>query len=78
MFGGGNPAGIARMEIKSEPKGAQILINGAPFARATPVEIQLEPGNYDITLQKEGFLPLRKSVTLRAGEKIKIDESLSK
>jgi len=78
VFGGGNPASIARMEIKSEPKGAQILINGAPFSRATPVEIRLEPGNYDITLQKEGYAPFRKSVTLRAGEKIKIDESLSK
>ena len=78
IFGGGNPAGMARMEIKSDPKGAQILINGTPFAKATPVEIQLEPGNYDITLQREGYAPFRKSVTVAAGEKIKIEQSLSK
>jgi eukaryotic-like serine/threonine-protein kinase len=78
VFGGGSPAGMARMEIRSEPKGAQILVNGTPFAKPTPIEIQLEPGNYDITLQKEGYAPFRKSVTLHTGEKIKIDESLSK
>jgi serine/threonine protein kinase len=78
IFGGGNPSGAARMEIKSQPKGAQILINGAPFAKTTPVEIQLEPGNYDITLRKDGYKPFHKSMTLAAGQKLKMDETLSK
>jgi len=77
LFGSGS-SGKALMEIRTQPKGAQIVINGTLFAKTTPVEIQLEGGNYDITLQKDGYAPLRKSVTVNPGEKLKIDESLSK
>jgi eukaryotic-like serine/threonine-protein kinase len=77
MFGG-TAARNARMEIRTQPKGAQVLVNGTPFARTTPVEIQMEAGNYEITLQKEGYTPVRKSVTVNPGEKLKIDESLTR
>jgi hypothetical protein len=75
---GGTTAGKARMEIKTQPKGAQIFVNGTLFAKTTPVEVQLEAGNYDIILQKEGYAPLHKTVTVNPGQKLKIDESLSK
>ena len=75
---GGTAAGNARMEIKTQPRGVQILVNGTPFARTTPVEIQLEAGNYEITLEKEGYTTVRKSVTLSPGEKLRIDETLSR
>ncbi len=76
VFGGGS-SGMARMEIRTQPKGAQILINGAPFAKTTPVEIQVEPGNYEITLQKDGYKSVHKTVTVGQGEKLKIDEALA-
>ena len=46
---------MARIEIKTEPKGAQVTINGTPLQKTTPLEIQLEAGNYDITIQKDGY-----------------------
>lgn len=78
LFGGGSSAGMSRIEIKSEPKGAQISINGTVLSRTTPVEIQVEPGNYEITLLKDGYKPIHKTVTTQLNDKLKIDEQLSK
>lgn len=78
LFGGGSSAGMARLEIRSDPKGAQISINGTMLSKTTPVEIQLEPGNYEITLQKDGYKPVHKTVTTQLNDKLKIDEQLQK
>jgi len=76
IFGGGSSAGMARMEIKSDPKGAQVSINGSVLPKPTPLEIQVEPGNYEITLQKDGYKPVHKTVNAQANDKVKIDELL--
>jgi len=78
MFGGKSGQGMARMEIKTDPKGAAITINGTSLNKTTPVEIQLEPGNYEITLQKDGYKPVHTSVLAQANDKLKIDETLKK
>ena len=78
MFGAGPGRGASQIEIKTEPKGAQITINGSPFAKTTPVKIQVDSGNYDITLQKEGYKAVHKSVTVNSEQKLKIDEALEK
>ena len=75
--GGGSSDGMSRIEIKSEPRGAQITINGTALSKTTPLEIQLEPGNYEITLQKDGYKPLHKSISAQANDKLKIDETLA-
>jgi hypothetical protein len=76
--GGGSTEGMSRLEIKSDPKGAQITINGTALSKTTPVEVQVEPGNYEITLQKDGYKPVHKSVSTQANDKVKIDEQLGK
>src|SRR5579864_655734 len=78
LFGGGSSEGMGRIEIKTEPKGAQVIINGATLPKLTPFEIQLEPGNYEITLQKDGYKPVHKSIITEANQKMKIEEPLSK
>lgn len=78
IFGGGPTQGMARIEIKTEPKGAQILINGKSLGKTTPAVIQVEAGNYDIVLQKDGYQSVLTSVTISSHEKTKIKESLSK
>jgi serine/threonine-protein kinase len=78
MFGGGGSAqGKARIEIKSEPKGAQVVVNGTPLQKTTPLEIQVEPGNYDITIQKDGYKPVRENAIVGIDDRIKIDKALS-
>ncbi|HEY6350024.1 MAG TPA: PEGA domain-containing protein [Candidatus Angelobacter sp.] len=78
LFGGGSSEGMGRIEIKTDPKGAQVIINGATLPKLTPFEIQLEPGNYEITLQKDGYKPVHKSIVAEADQKMKIEEPLSK
>jgi len=78
MFGsGGSSSGMARIEIKSEPKGAQVVVNGTPLQKTTPVEIQVDPGSYDITLQKEGYKSLHESAIVGMDDHIKIDRPLT-
>ncbi len=72
-----NGSGMARIEIKTEPKGAQVTINGTPLQKTTPVEVQLEAGNYDITIQKDGFKPIHESAIVGMDDRIKIDRSLT-
>ena len=76
--GGGNASGMARIEIKSEPKGAQVIINGMALQKTTPLEIEVEAGNYDITLQKDGYKPLHKNTIVGIEDRIKISETLAR
>jgi hypothetical protein len=79
MFGRGGPGqGMAQIEIKTEPKGAEILINGASLGKTTPAVIEVEAGNYDVMLEKDGYRPVRKSLTLGSKEKARIKETLEK
>ncbi|HET9840151.1 MAG TPA: PEGA domain-containing protein [Candidatus Angelobacter sp.] len=78
MLGGsGSASGKARIEIKSEPKGAQVTVNGTPLQKTTPVEIQVEPGSYDIVIQKDGYKTLKESAIVGIDDRIKIDKPLS-
>ncbi|HET9181342.1 MAG TPA: serine/threonine-protein kinase [Candidatus Angelobacter sp.] len=76
MFGGGSSSGMARIEIKSEPKGAQVIINGTPLQKSTPVEIQVDAGNYNITLQKDGYRAVHESAIVGMDDHVKIDRAL--
>ncbi|HEU4416102.1 MAG TPA: PEGA domain-containing protein [Candidatus Angelobacter sp.] len=77
VFGGnGSPNGMARIEIKTEPKGAQVTINGTPLQKTTPVEVQVEPGNYDITIEKDGYKTIKENTIVGVDDRIKIDRPL--
>ena len=78
VFGGNGASGKARIEIKSEPKGAQVTVNGTPLQKTTPVEIQVEPGSYDIVIQKDGYKPVKESAIVGIDDRIKIEKPLSR
>jgi len=78
IFGGGSSQGKARIEIKSEPKGAQVIVNGTPLQKTTPLEIQVEAGNYDIILQKEGYKAVHESAIVGIEDRVKIERTLSR
>ncbi|HEV2964652.1 MAG TPA: serine/threonine-protein kinase [Candidatus Angelobacter sp.] len=78
IFGGGAAHGMARVEVKTHPKGAQIIINDKLRPETTPATLQIGPGNYEIRLQKEGYQPVLKSLTVNGDEKMRIEETLPK
>jgi hypothetical protein len=73
---GGSSRGMSRLTIKSDPKGAQVTINGSTLSKTTPLEVQVEPGNYEITIQKDGYKIVKKTIITEAGGKTTVDESL--
>jgi len=56
-----------RLEVRSEPSGAQVYINGA-YRGKTPLVLTLDPGVYDLRLVLPGYAEYRERVRVRPGE----------
>jgi PEGA domain len=42
----------------------------------TPVDLILDPGNYEVEIELSGYAPVRKIVTATQGGKVAVDETL--
>jgi len=63
--GGGGAADMGTVNVRTQPKGAQIAVNNRVIDKTSPVEFYLNPGNYRvISVEKSG--------------KVVIDESLDR
>ncbi len=81
IFGGGggdNVAGMGSMSVRTQPKGAQIAINGRILEKLSPTEFMLGPGNYVVDITQTGFRPVHRIVSVEKGGKIAIDEILER
>ena len=77
LFGGkGAPAGQATVSIHTQPKGAEISFNRHMIEKNTPVDVFVDPGNYEVEISLSGYAPIRKVVNAAKGEKVVIDEVL--
>lgn len=77
-FFGGIPAGKGQLDVHSNPKGAEITVNGRPVDRKAPTKIILDPGSYTIALRLQGYKPAQKTVTVEEGKKVPLDQTLEK
>ena len=79
LFGGkGTQAGQATLSIRTTPKGAQIAINQHLLDKGSPVDVALDPGNYEIDITLTGYAPLHRIITADKGGKVVVDEALQK
>ncbi len=79
LFGGkGAQPGQATVSIHTTPKGAQVAINQHMLDKNSPVDVMLDPGNYEVDITLSGYLPLHKVITADRGGKVVIDENLQK
>jgi len=78
LFGGGDTAGMGAVNIKTQPKGAQIAINNRIIDKFSPVEIYLDPGNYVLDITMSGFKGIHRVITVEKNGKVAIDESLDR
>ncbi len=77
LFGGkGVQTGQATVSIHTQPKGAQISINQHMLDKNSPVDVVVDPGNYEVEITLSGYAPIRKIVTASKGGKVVIDEAL--
>lgn len=59
---------LESISISSDPPGADIFVNGK-LVGVTPMMVQMEEGNYQILLQKDGYKEYSTSIKLNRGQK---------
>ncbi|MBP9667791.1 PEGA domain-containing protein [Candidatus Saccharibacteria bacterium] len=56
------------VQFISKPSGANITIGHAKLANKTPTKITVNPGQYRVTMQRDGYKPWQKMVEVGAGK----------
>jgi eukaryotic-like serine/threonine-protein kinase len=74
LFGGKQALSMGTISIKTQPKGAQVAINKHMLDKSTPVDAQLDPGNYIVDITMTGYAAIHKVVSVDKGGKAVIDE----
>jgi len=70
------PPGMGALQVRTRPKGVTILVDNAPIAKLTPFRFPVRPGTHHITLQKDGFQSVTRTVQVEQGRQLEIDEIL--
>lgn len=65
------------VSVKSTPDGADITVDGK-HAGSTPSTLRLEAGDHAIVVEKAGFKPWQRTITVNKGGTINIDATLEK
>jgi hypothetical protein len=74
----GNKEDGGTLEIRTNPKGAEVLVNGNPTGKKTPVKTTSPVGTYTITLRLEGFKPITRTIQVTKGQTTGMEETLEK
>jgi serine/threonine-protein kinase len=77
VFGRGDSASMGIVSVKTQPKGAQIMVNNRTLDKTAPFDFYLNPGTYEINISMVGYRTLHRVINVEQGEKVAIEESLS-
>lgn len=77
VFGRGESASMGIVSVKTQPKGAQIMVNNRVLDKTAPFDFYLNPGTYEINITLSGYRTLHRVIDVQEGEKVAIEESLS-
>jgi serine/threonine-protein kinase len=69
---------IAWAQVKSDPGGAEIFVDGNSTGRFTPARVEIPAGMHTVTLKLEGFQTAKRTVSASEGGTVLIDQSLRK
>jgi hypothetical protein len=67
---------VAFAQVESNPKGAEILVDGNPTGKSTPSRIELPIGLHTVTMKLDGFQPLKRTVQVSDGGTANVTGSL--
>ena len=67
---------VAWVQVNSNPKGAEILVDGNPTGQLTPARVQIPSGIRTITIKASGYQLLKRVVQLSDGGTSTIDDAL--
>ena len=77
LFGHGDAEGMGIVSVKTQPKGAQIMVNNRVLDRNSPFDFYLNPGTYVLDITMSGYRPVHRVITVQEGEKVAIEETLT-
>ena len=77
VFGRGESASMGIVSVKTQPKGAQIMVNNRTLEKTAPFDFYLNPGTYEIDISMTGYRTLHRVVNVEQGEKVAIEEALT-
>jgi len=78
LFGGSDTAGMGAVNVKTQPKGAQVAINNRILDKFSPVELYLDPGTYEVDITLSGFKSVHRVINVEKNGKVSIEESLNR
>jgi hypothetical protein len=67
---------VAWAQVNSNPKGAEIIVDGTSTGRFTPARVQVPSGLHTMTLRLNGFQQAKRTFQVSEGGTVPIDESL--
>jgi serine/threonine protein kinase len=67
---------VAWAQVNSNPKGAEIFVDGASTSQFTPARVQVPVGLHTVTLRMNGYQPAKRPIQVSEGGTVTIDESL--
>jgi len=76
VFGGGDTANMGIVSVKTQPKGAQIMVNNRVLDKTAPFEFYLNPGTYVLDITMSGYRGVHRVVNVERKEKLAIEENL--
>jgi hypothetical protein len=72
----GVPATVGWVWIRSQPRGARIVIDDAETGLRTPARVEIQQGEHDLQLKLRGASSPLKKVQIQAGQTMEITETL--
>jgi hypothetical protein len=78
LFGGGDTAGMGAVNVKTQPKGAQVAINNRILDKFSPVDFFLNPGTYVVDITLSGYKPVHRVIEVQKSGKVAVEETLER
>jgi serine/threonine-protein kinase len=77
VFGRGNAPSMGIVSIKTQPKGAQIMVNNRVLDKTAPFDFYLNSGTYVIDITMSGYKSVHRVINVEEQERVSIEEALS-
>ncbi len=78
VFGRGDASSsMGIVSVKTQPKGAQIIVNNRVLDKTAPFDFYLNPGTYIIDITMSGYRSIHRVINVERQERVAIEETLS-
>jgi eukaryotic-like serine/threonine-protein kinase len=69
---------VAWAEVRSNPKGAEIFVDGIPTGQISPARVEIPSGIHTIVMKMPGYQPARRSVQATEGGTVEVEAQLKR